>query len=56
VHLYFRALVNILPGITGKLLNCTVQDPTPPDLVDTITSPLTGLDCPVLAMILLGDL
>ena len=32
-----------LPGTTTTLLNCTVEVPTPPDRVVTITSPLPGL-------------
>ena len=32
-----------LPGTTITLLNCTVEVPSPPDRVVTITSPLPGL-------------
>ena len=43
-----------LPVLTTNPLKLTVQLPTPPDLVTTITSPLP-LAAPVLAMILLGE-
>lgn len=37
-----QVLYCILPGTTITLLNCTVQLPSPPDRVVTITSPLPG--------------